>query len=202
MVKKAGRFLSSTEFFDLLRIRNQKNRRAIDDEILARSTDDLAILVSDSAGFTRRTREEGILQFLAVMTRCYDRLIPILEKRRGICLSHDADNLLAIFRTPTDAVSAAIDMHRWLARHKRGKVPREQFHVCIGVHFGTVVRLKDNVYGDPVNIAAKIGEDLAAKDEILVTPDVVQRLDKRFKCVYSRSTELGGRMVELYRIKY
>ena len=72
----------------------------------------------------------------------------------------------------------------------------------IGIHYGRLVRLRDNAYGDTVNIAAKIGEDLAAKDEILVTRAVADRVRDRFRCAYSRSTEIGGRTFELCRVRY
>ncbi len=199
---KPARLLTSPEFFNLLRLRNRRTAKKIDGRILARSARNLAILVSDSSGFTRRTREYGILPFLSVMTKCYDRLLPRIGRKRGLCISHNADNILAVFEDPADAVAAAVDMHRRLARHNRGKAARDRFHVCIGIHYGTVVRLADNVYGDPVNVAAKIGEDLAARDEILVTQEVAELVRKKFRITYSRSTELGGRTLELYRIVY
>ncbi len=196
------RLLSSRELFDLLRLRGSKDRAGVDAAIEAGGARELTILMADSSGFTRRTHAYGILQFLAVMTHCYDRLIPLLEKRDGICLSHNADNILAVFGRPADAVQAAVDMNRWLAKHNKGKPDAQRFNICIGVHYGRIIRLKDGVFGEPVNLAAKIGEDMADKDEILVTREVWERLAKQFSGAYARTTPVGGRMVELYRIRW
>jgi len=199
---KQPTFMTSTQFFGLLRLRTRKNAERIDARIERRSVQELAVLMCDSSGFSRKTNEYGILQFLATMTYCYDRLIPVIRKRRGIVLSHDADNLLAVFDDAVDAVAASADVHRWLRRYNSGKHESERYNVCIGIHFGKLLRLKNNVFGGTVNVAAKIGEDLAEKDEILVTKEVADRVKKRFRADYARSTPLGGRTVELYRIRY
>ncbi|MBI3550692.1 MAG: adenylate/guanylate cyclase domain-containing protein [Elusimicrobia bacterium] len=194
--------LSSREFFNKLRKRTRENAHLIDAEIERRSVRDLTVLMCDSSGFSRKTNEFGILQFLGVMTYCYDRLIPLIEEDGGLVLSHDADNILAIFEDPLKAITAAADMHRWLRRYNDHRPPGEQYNVCIGIHRGKLLRLADNIFGSCVNIAAKLGEDLAEKDEILVTKEVAERGRKRFKIDYTRSTELGGRTLELFRVKY
>lgn len=144
--------LTSKGFFDLLRRRNRRNAREIDHRIESKGVQELAILMCDSSGFSRKTHEYGILQFLAVMTQCYDKLLPLLPKHRGICLSHNADNIAAIFPQPADAVAAAVEMHRCLAAYNKGRSDAERFNVCIGINYGNVVRLKDNIYGDRVNV--------------------------------------------------
>lgn len=193
--------LSAKGFFDLLRRRTARNAAAVDRRI-ERGLTDLAILVSDSSGFSRKTQEHGILQFLAVMTRCYDRLIPLLEKEGGLCLSHNADNILAVFAEPAAAARAAAAMHRWLKAYNRGRREAERFNICIGLHWGTVIRLKDNVFGDTVNVAAKIGEDMAGKDEILATREFMERAGEGVKSAYLRSTKVGGRTFELHLLPY
>lgn len=194
-------FLTEDQFFRMLRRRTARTAARIDAEIQARGARELTILMCDSSGFSRRTHQYGILQFLAVMTQCYDRLIPIVAKHRGTTISHAADNLLAVFEQPADAVRTARAMHAWL-RKRNGKLEdADRFHLCIGVHHGPVIRLRDNVYGAAVNVAAKIGEDLAGKDEILATKDVVDRLPAAFERVYDRSVTLGGKPFELFQIR-
>lgn len=191
--------LSTKQFFALLRRRNRRNAAAIDRRIEASGLEEWTVLMADASGFTRRTREYGILQFLAVMTQCQEKLMPVIRRHRGICISHGADNILAVFRSPEDAVRGAVAMQRWLRRRNRGLPDRERFNICIGIDVGPVIRLTDNLYGATVNAAAKIGEDLAGKDEILVTRDVAKRV--RARTSYSRSTELGGRTIELFRVR-
>ena len=194
--------LTSDAFFDVLRTRTKRNASRVDKDIEERSLDDVTVMMVDSSGFSRKTHAYGIIQFLAVMTHCYDRIIPRLEARGGICLSRNADNIFAMFEKPDDAVRAAIDMQQWLQKRNLGKSDAEQYSVCIGINSGTVVRLADNVYGDMVNIAAKVGEDLAAKDQILVTKVVAEQVGKKFDIRYDRSVEIGSQMIELHEVQY
>lgn len=193
--------LSSREFFRLLRKRWKEGPKRID-KLIAGHVDDCVVMMCDSSGFSRITAEHGILQFLMVMTVCYDGLIPLLESHEGECLSHNADNILAVFKDPAKAAAAAVAMHRWLQRRNAKLPEKDRFNVCIGLHMGPVVRLKTNVFGDVVNVAAKLGEDLAAKDEVLVTSAVAAKLKGRFDVRYARSAEIGGRTFELHRVHY
>lgn len=193
--------LTSREFFRLLRKRWKEGPKRID-KVIERHVDDYVVMMCDSSGFSRITAEHGILQFLSVMTVCYDGLIPLLEGFEGECLSHNADNILAVFKRPARAVEAAVAMHRWLARRNAPLEEKDRFNVCIGLHMGPVVRLKTNVFGDVVNVAAKLGEDIAAKDEVLLTSPVADKVKGRFDVRYARSAEIGGRTFELHRVHY
>jgi class 3 adenylate cyclase len=193
--------MSSAAFFDRLRSERPRAPEAFDRELQEKHTRELSILMADSSGFTRLTKEYGILAFLSAMRRAYDLIVPLIEAR-GVVLSQNADNVLAVFARPEDAVVSAAEMHRALAARNAGLHPGDHFHVCIGIDHGPVIRLTDNVYGDHVNIAAKVGEDLAGLGEILVTAAVHERLDPKFQRGYSRSADLGGVPIEIYRVDY
>lgn len=200
-MKEKG-LMTSAEFFRLLRRRGAKDGNGIDALIESRGNRNQAMLMMDASAFTRRAHEHGIIQFLAVLTYCFDRLIPLLKKRGGTCINRHADNILAAFPAVDGAVQAAVDIQRWLARYNAKRPEREQFHVCIGLHFGKVLRLKDGVFGEHVNVAAKVGEDLADKDEILATREIYERGRGLVRIAYARTSPIGGRMVELFRVRW
>lgn len=205
MKKKAfsARSLPTAEqLFSRLRRRTKANADVVDREIEARCVQQTTVMMCDSSGFTRRTHQYGILHFLAVMTEVYDRVEPIVVKHGGVVISRGADNLLAIFDDTARGVDAAIKMQRLLAKYNDGKSDRDQFQLCMGFHHGGILRVKDGIFGDKVNVAAKIGEDLASAEEILVTGDVAKLLPARIKRSYARSVELGGKTFELHRVKY
>lgn len=193
---------TSAELFQLLRRRGLRDGKGLDAAIEAGGRRELAILMADSSGSTRRAREFGILQFLAVMTHCYDHLIPMFKNRGGVTVDNKADNILAVFDRPGQAIRAAVDAQRWLARHNKGRAERERFHACIGLHYGKVLRVKDGVFGENVNIAAKVGEDLADKDDILATREIRDLAPRAAPLAYARTTPIGGRMVELFRVRW
>jgi len=197
-----SRALDTREFFGLLQRRTARTAERIDRLLRERSERDVVVFVSDSSGFTRKTHEYGVAQFLAVMTQCYRRLFPLFRKHRGTLLVHNADNMLAVFERPEHALRASVEMQQWLRRFNAGKKDRDQFHLCIGIESGPAFVLKDNVYGACVNVASKLGEDLAGKGEILVTGGVAGQVRPRFRCSYNRTTHIGGRSFELYRVAY
>lgn len=193
---------SRERFFSDLRRRGPANADDMDRELERRCVRELTVMMCDSSGFSRKTHDYGILQFLAVMTRCYDKLVPLVSRHGGSTISHGADNLLAVFPDPAHAADAAVAMQRWLAAHNDGKHDREQFNLCIGLHHGKIIRLSDDIFGDKVNVAAKIGEDLADRDEILATGEAVRLLPARFKRKYARSVALGGKEFELHSLPW
>jgi class 3 adenylate cyclase len=194
--------LDSREFFKLLRRRNGRNAASLDALIRSRSEREVAVLASDSSGFTRRTHEHGILSFLSLMTACYDEIAPLLAKQQGTLVLRAADNLLATFPDSARAVRAAVAIQKHLKRRNARRPEAERFHLCIGIESGPVIVLEDNVYGACVNVACKIGEDLASKGEILVSGGVAKAVKRRQRCSYARSEQIGGKPFELYLVKY
>lgn len=197
-----SRPLDSREFFKLLHGRTRKSAERIDRIIRERAEREVTVFVCDASGFTRKTHDYGIQQFLAVMTRGYRSLSPIFKKRRGLVVSQHADNLVALFTDPYDAVRASIDIQRKVRRGNEGKHDSEQFHLSIGIETGPCCVLTDNIYGATVNIASKVGEDMAGKGQTLVTGTVARAVKPKFRAAYDRSVEIGGRPFELYRIPY
>jgi class 3 adenylate cyclase len=201
--KRAKRSLPSSEqLFEQLRRRTKGNADVMDREIEARCVRELTVLMCDSSGFTRRTHDYGVLHFLSVMTRVFDLFEPIIARRRGTVINRGADNLLAVFEDPAKGVEAAVDMQKVMRRFNEDKTDRDQFQLCMGLHHGNVLCVSDGIFGDKVNVAAKIGEDLASAEEILVTGEVAKLLPARIKRSYARSVELGGKNFELHRVKY
>ncbi len=195
--------LPTTEgLFQRLRGRTRANADTIDRKIEDECVRELTIMMCDSSGFTRKTHSYGILQFLAVMTDVYDRVEPIVDRHGGTVISRGADNLLAVFDKPVKGVDAAIAAQRMLVKFNKGKTDRDQFQLCMGLSHGKILRLKDGIFGDKVNIASKVGEDLASAEEILISGDVAKKLPPRIKRAYARSVELGGKTFELHRVKY
>ncbi len=72
---------ASKRFFALLRRRTRRNAAAIDRRIEASGLEEWTVLMADAPGFSRRTQEHGILQFLAVMTQAQHRLMPVIRRR-------------------------------------------------------------------------------------------------------------------------
>lgn len=186
-------------FFERLRVRPVRGE-AFDAEVARRYERELTILAADSSGFSRKTFEHGIVRFLANLVRAYDRIIPIIERHGGHVTTQNADNILAVFDDTPSAVRAAREVHAWLRRRNARLAAPDRFELCIGIHHGPVLRLADDVFGASVNVCAKIGEDVAARNETLVTDEVVARAP-RFAYEAAGSATIGGRRIRLHRVR-
>ncbi|MGE0385506.1 MAG: adenylate/guanylate cyclase domain-containing protein [Gammaproteobacteria bacterium] len=146
---------------------------AIDARIWSLFGERWAVMFTDLAGFSRRVAEFGIVHFLQTIHVSHRLLVPCLERGSGILLKTEGDSLLVIFRRPVDALEAAVDMQRCLARYNADRDPVDHVLLCVGIGYGDVLRIGDtDVFGNEVNAAAKLGEDTARAGEILVTDAV------------------------------
>lgn len=163
------------ELEQLLQARNQYPHRAaeIDAQIRARFMETHAILVLDSSGFSRLSQEQGIIVALAEIERLRGVVAPIVEAHQGSPFKLEADNVYAVFPTVERAIAASCEMMRQLAAINK--------HVSIGIGYGDLIMISDgacyhDVYGEEMNLASKLGEDLAETDEVLLTEAAFQQL--------------------------
>jgi class 3 adenylate cyclase len=186
--------LSRDELFALLdhRVADPSLAAAQDREIWEKCGAARAILVVDLSGFTRLTKKRGILHFLTVYRRAVRLAEPILARARSI--KREADNLIYTFENATDALRAAHELVLRSAALDQELDEDGRVLPCIGLGFGKILELEDDVFGDEVNLAFKLGEDVAAAREVLLTEGFVEQLGREGTTVESgpRTIELGG----------
>jgi class 3 adenylate cyclase len=132
--------------------------------------DQRAIMFTDLVGFSRQVAQFGIIHFLQVILEQERLLLPIVEEHDGLLVKTEADSFLILFKTAGRAVECAIAMQRACQRVSASRPPEDRITLCVGIGHGPVLKIgDDDVYGHEVNLASKLGEDIAAGDEILVT---------------------------------
>ncbi len=163
-----------------------------------------AAFVLDMSGTSRAVRERGIVPLLLRIRRMQRLGVPIIERHGGELVKAEADNLFAFFRHVRSAMDAAIDMQRALAADNRDRAPAWKIEACIGIAQGRALVLPNqDLFGDCVNIAAKLGEDLAQPNEILVALQAFSRLDDA--SAYSTediSMTVSDLLIEAVRVSY
>ena len=129
-----------------------------------------AVFISDMASFSSTSRKIGVCHFLKLIHRARQIIAPVIAKNNGLLLKCDADNCYAFFRSTDDAIRASFDVNEELFKHNDEFSLTEQIHLSVGIDYGRVLLIGDKeFFGDPVNTASKLGEDLAIKAETLVT---------------------------------
>lgn len=162
----------TAHFVDLLRKRgvDPAGNPVVEQEIERRYRDHRAVLVLDSSGFTRITKEHGIIHFLSLVVALRDIARPLFEEHGAVIHWAEADNLYAVFPSGAEAFRSALALQREVIEANNSRLPESRLEVCIGVGCGRLLCIgEENVYGDEMNVASKLGEDVAEPREILLT---------------------------------
>lgn len=149
---------------------------AIRKAIWERFGTDGTVFISDMASFSSTSRKLGVCHFLKLIHRTRQLVGPVIERNNGTLLKCDADNCYAFFKDPDDAINASFDVSAALYESNDSFGLTEQIYLSIGIDYGRVLLIDDiDFFGDPVNTASKLGEDLAVRAETLVTERAIER---------------------------
>ena len=133
------------------------------------------VFISDMASFSSTSRKLGVCHFLKMIHRARQIVAPIVGANNGVLLKCDADNCYAYFEKPDDAIKASFEVNAALFRANESFGIGEQIYLSVGIDYGRVLLVGDvEFFGDPVNTASKLGEDLAIREEVLVTHRAIE----------------------------
>ncbi|RMG17703.1 MAG: adenylate/guanylate cyclase domain-containing protein [Deltaproteobacteria bacterium] len=153
------------------RLQPGADREAIDRKIWERFGETWAVVFTDLVGFSKRTRDFGIIHFLSVIHQKRRLLAPVVDEYSGLILKQEADSWLVLFRRPEQALECMIEAQRICERYNAGRPEEDRVMLCVGIGYGEMLRIGDHdVWGEEVNYASKLGEDIARHGEILLTP--------------------------------
>jgi len=160
-----------------------------------------AVLITDMSRFSRVTRGMGIVHYLAMIRRMQRTMAPLVRNHGGEVVKFMADNCYSLFADVPEALEAALAMTAAAAAECPPDSGEPPLEICSGLDWGRVllVRAGDSdgtvcdYFGDPVNVASKLGEDLADPGEILVARRAFGRLppEDRPPCIERTFTVSG-----------
>jgi class 3 adenylate cyclase len=181
-----------------------ESRKRIEENIWKQYGEEQVVFVLDMSGFSLLTRKYGIVHYLSMVRRMQLTVEPIIESYEGEVIKFEADNCFAIFPDVLQAVNAAISMQLAFAASNLLTSDDLDVHIACGIDHGKILMVDHKDYfGDAVNRACKLGEDVAAAGEILVTREAMQRVpaDANIK---SRevSVSISGIAISAYLIEY
>src|SRR5467141_263822 len=129
-----------------------------------------AIFSTDVAGYSRLMGddEEATIRTLTAYRALISSLV---QHYRGRVIDSPGDNLLAEFASVVDAVQCAVDIQHNLKERNDELDPSRRMEFRIGVNVGDVIVEGDRIYGDGVNIAARL-ESLAEGGGICISSSV------------------------------
>lgn len=163
----------------------------------------ITILFTDIEGSTRYWDIRGDIDG-RLMVDYHNRLIfPVIKKFKGKIIKTIGDAIMASFSRAEQAVKAAIAIQQMLGKTRR-QDKNFGLKVRIGIHTGKAIVEHNDVFGDVVNVAARI-EQIGQGNEIFLSGNTADKIDKKaFGLVKSVSFTPKGktRKIKLYRCEW
>jgi class 3 adenylate cyclase len=110
---------------------------------------------------------------LRLVTAYFELAIPIVERMGGWVVRTIGDEILVHFVEVSGALKASLQILSAVARFNEPRTPAHQIHTKVSLHCGTGFVAKGDIYGDVVNVAARIASANSEPDTILVSQDFI-----------------------------
>jgi adenylate cyclase len=161
------------------------------------------IVFTDTADFTLRTARDGILHFLMVFDTATSVCQKVVKRTGGETVKVEGDSLLLRYDDANDAVRSVLALDEAIQAYNRGQPENEQVHFSYGIGFGDVLDTDDDMFGLEVNLASKLGEDLAEPGEALLTASAAAALEPELlqRVVPHRIVTFGSQAIPVSRLK-
>jgi len=163
-----------------------------------------AILAADVSGYSRLmgADEEGTLERLKAL-RC-ELIDPKIAEYKGRIVKTTGDGMLVEFASVVDAVRCAVEVQQSMAERDSGIAADSRIELRIGINLGDVIVEGDDLFGDGVNIAARI-ESLADPGGVFVSNTVYDHVRDRlpfgFDDLGEQQVKNIARPVRVYRVR-
>jgi adenylate cyclase len=153
-----------------------------------------AILSADVEGYSRLMSQDevGTVRTLNAYREAISNLV---QQYRGRVVDAPGDNLLAEFSSIVDAVNCAVEIQRELAERNAELPETRKMQFRIGVNLGDVLEEEGRIYGDGVNIAARV-ESLAEAGGICISGTVYEHIENKLGLEYEYLGEQEVKNIE------
>ena len=163
-----------------------------------------AIFAGDVVGYSRLMEkdEEGTLARLNAHRREF--LDPIIAQNRGRIVKRTGDGVLIEFVSAVDAARCAVDIQRGMGERNAGVQPDKRIEFRIGIHVGDIMIEDTDIFGDGVNIAARL-EGIAQPSGICISDDAYRqvrgKIDVNFQDSGEQELKNIARPVRVYQLR-
>ena len=147
-----------------------------------------AVLAADVAGYSRLmgADEEGTLARLKAVRKAL--VDPTIAAHRGRIVKTTGDGLLVEFASAVDAARCAIEVQRGMAGQYGDGLPDTRIEFRIGIHVGDILIDDNDIFGDGVNIAARL-EGIAMPGGVCISDDTYRQIRDRVDATFDDKGE-------------
>lgn len=162
-----------------------------------------AILAADVVGYSRLMGDDDESTLNALTAHTVEHIEPCVSNHRGRIFKTTGDGLLAEFASVVDAVACAIAFQEGMKDRNAGSQASPRIEFRIGINLGDIIVQNDDVFGDGVNIAARL-EGLCEPGQVYVSGTVYDHADGKIPAAFANLGEHTvkniSKPVRVYRV--
>src|SRR5947199_10078433 len=162
-----------------------------------------AILAADMVGYSRLMEADETGTLARLRTHRLELIDPAIAKNKGRLIKTTGDGMLVEFQSVADAVECAAEIQRRMARRNADVSPARWIEFRIGINLGDVIVDDGDIFGDGVNVAARL-QEFAAPGGICVTAAVREqvgdRLDVAFEDLGEHCVKNIARAIHIFQV--
>jgi len=151
-----------------------------------------AVLAADFVGYSRLMEVDEAGTLARLKTVRLELIDPAITKCNGRIIKTTGDGMLVEFRSVTEALRCAVDFQERMARRNRDMPASRTLLYRIGINLGEVIAEDDDIFGDGVNVAARL-ESIAEPGGICISAAVRDQVGDRLNIAYE---DLGDQRVK------
>src|SRR5215210_5095616 len=164
-----------------------------------------AVVTADVVGYSRLMEADETGTLARLKTHRIELIDPAIAKNRGRIIKTTGDGMLLEFHSVTDAVLCAAEIQRRMARRNADVSPARWMQFRIGINLGDVIVEESDIFGDGVNVAARL-EMLAEPGGICVSGAVRDQVGDRlddiaFEDLGDQSVKNIARAIRVFRVR-
>jgi adenylate cyclase len=162
-----------------------------------------AIVAADVAGFSRLMGDDEEGTLTAMKSHLQDFINPKIDEHGGEVVKTTGDGFLVEYRSVVDAVRCCLELQQGMAKRNSAEPAERSIRYRIGVNLGDIISDDGDIFGDGVNIAARL-EGIADPGGICLSQSVIdqvkQKLDLAFEDLGARALKNIEEPVRVYRV--
>lgn len=159
---------------------NPEKLKQLENDIWDRFGESKTVVIIDMSGFSLLVQRHGVVHYLSMIKCMQSTARPIIESYGGDVVKFEADNCFAVFNEPLAGIEACISLNRVFDEANTLISGDRHIRISCGIDCGNILLIESSdLFGNPVNQASKLGEDIANPGQILVTKSAIDLVPKQ-----------------------
>ncbi len=162
--------------------------------------EELTLFFSDIVGYTKKSSELSLLEIMDLIKEYENICLPVIHSHGGRVVKKMGDGLMVSFEDPLAAVRSALTIQAELQKMNQYRIGHRKIIIRIGLNSGTVFRKENDLFGDTVNVAARM-ESAALPGSVLITSETFSRIQDSIFCAKLPPVQVKGKdePIQVYR---